>query len=144
MERERVTILSKKDLEFSYFCGSGAGGQARNKVASGVQIFHAESGATARACDSRSQDQNKQSAFDRLLKTPQMKFWMAKKLFEIKQGETIERAVEQDMANHNLKYEIKDEQGRWVEVSASYFDGKPFEAAKLPLVQLGGVVAKLS
>lgn len=76
-EKRRVTILSKKDLDVSYYCGPGAGGQARNKVASGVQIIHRESGAIGRAHDSRSQADNKKNAFQRLLATPQMKFWLA-------------------------------------------------------------------
>ena len=123
-ERERVTILSKKDLTFSYFCGSGAGGQARNKVHSGVQIRHEESGATARASDSRSLDQNKKAAFERLLKTPEMKFWIAKKVYEIKQQETIEQTVEKEMVSKNLKYEVKNALGQWEEVNEEYFNGE--------------------
>jgi len=113
--------LSKKDLDISYFCGSGAGGQARNKIASGVQIIHRETGAIGRASDSRSQDQNKQSAFKRLLETPKMKFWLAMKCFEVKQGETLEKVVEQQMREENLKFEIKNAEGRWEEVDSSYF-----------------------
>lgn len=120
-ERQRVTILSKKDLEFSYYCGPGHGGQAKNKVASGVMIRHLESGAMGRAHDSRSQDQNKHEAFKRLVATPQMKFWIAKKLFELKQGETLEQAVENDCHPKNLKFDIKDEHGRWVTVPDEYF-----------------------
>lgn len=121
-ERERVTILSKKDLEISYYCGSGAGGQARNKVASGVMIRHPESGAIGRACDSRSQDQNKQSAFKRLCATPQIKFWLAKKMYEIRQGEAIEKTIEAETKPECLKYEIKNASGQWEQVSPDYFE----------------------
>jgi hypothetical protein len=120
---ERITILSQKDLDISYFCGSGAGGQARNKVASGVMMRHEESGAIARASDSRSQDQNKRSAFERLLKTPQMKFWIAMKVHEVKMGETVEQAIAKETTEEHLKYEIKRE-GKWVEVPSSHFQGK--------------------
>lgn len=123
-KRDKVTILSKKDLQFSYFCGSGAGGQARNKVHSGVQIKHEESGAIGRASDSRSLDQNKQEAFKRLLKDPRMKFWLAKKVYEVKQGETIERTVEQSMTPENLKYEVKNALGQWEQVSPEYFESE--------------------
>lgn len=122
-DRQRVTIVSPKDLDVSYFCGHGAGGQARNKVASGVQIIHRHTGAIGRASDTRSQAQNKKLAFERLVKHPRMKFFLAAKVFEVRQGETLEQAVEQDMKPDNLKFEIKDAQGRWEEVSASYFDG---------------------
>jgi len=114
---ERVTILSAKDLEISYFCGSGAGGQARNKVASGVLIRHAESGAMGRASDSRSQHDNKVTAFKRLVADPRMKFWIAKKKHEIQMGETIEESVEKEMAPENLKIEVKNEAGQWVEIT---------------------------
>lgn len=120
--RQRVRILSKKDLDISYFCGSGAGGQARNKVASGVQIIHRETGAIGRASDSRSQEQNKKSAFERLLKTPKMKFWLASRVFEVKQGESLESMIEKDMKDENLKFEIKNAEGKWEEVTASYFE----------------------
>lgn len=122
-QRERVTIVSKKDLDVSYFCGSGAGGQARNKVATGVQIQHRESGAIGRASDTRSQHENKKLAFKRLVKTPQMKFWIAKKVYEIKQGETIERTVEDSMKPENMKFEIKNAVGQWEEVNDTYFSG---------------------
>lgn len=68
----KIVVLSLKDIKVSYFCGSGAGGQARNKVASGVMMRHSESGAVSRACDSRSQLDNKRAAWMRLLETPEM------------------------------------------------------------------------
>jgi protein subunit release factor B len=119
--REKVTIAKPKDFDVSYFCGSGAGGQARNKVASGVQICHRESGAIGRASDSRSQADNKKSAFERLVKTPQFKFWAAKEIYEINQGKTIEQEVEESMKSNNLKVEIKNEEGKWKEVSENFF-----------------------
>lgn len=122
-DRQRVTIATKKDFDVSYYCGPGAGGQARNKVASGVQIIHRETGAIGRAHDSRSQADNKKNAFKRLLETPKMKFWLAVKKFEVLQNETIEEAVERDCADKNLRYEIKNATGQWEEVDASYFDG---------------------
>ena len=126
--REKITILSQKDLEISYFCGSGPGGQAKNKVASGVQMKHSESGAIGRASDSRSQHENKKTAFRRLLETPKMKFWLAKRLYEIKAGETIEEEIDKETSPENLRFEIKDEMGKWVEVPSSYFDSDSAKA----------------
>ncbi len=116
----RTVIVSKKDLEVSYFCGSGAGGQARNKVASGVQIKHTESGAIGRACDSRSQDQNKQSAFKRLLQDPRMKFFISREVYRVRQGESMEETVNNEVRPENIKYEVKVD-GKWVEVPPPYF-----------------------
>lgn len=121
-KRERVTIASQKDFDVSYFCGSGAGGQARNKVASGVQIIHRETGAIGRASDSRSQAENKASAFKRLLETPKMKFWVAAKIYEVRQGETIQSTIESDTTPDKLKFEIKNADGQWEEVDSEYFD----------------------
>jgi len=121
--RERITVCTAKDFEVSYFCGSGAGGQARNKVHSGVQIKHTESGAIGRASDTRSQHDNKRAALERLTKTPQFKFWLARRLYEIEQGETIEAAIERELTDDNLRFEIKDAAGRWEAVNSAYFDG---------------------
>ena len=120
--RQRVTIAWPKDFDVSYFCGSGAGGQARNKVASGVQIVHRETGAIGRASDSRSQAENKAAAFKRLLATPRMKFWLAAKVYEVRQNETLEETVARDMEPSNLKFEIKNALGQWEEVPAHYFN----------------------
>lgn len=120
--RETITILSQKDLDISYFCGSGAGGQARNKVASGVQMRHEESGAMGRASDSRSQHDNKKSAFKRLMEDPRMKFWLAKKVHEVRMGETIESEIAKETTKDKVKYEIKNAVGKWEEVDESYFD----------------------
>lgn len=121
--KQKITIATRKDFDVSYFCGSGAGGQARNKVASGVQIIHKESGAIGRASDSRSQEQNKKAAFERLLKDPKWKFWFAKKAYEIKQKETLEETIEKEVTPDKMKFEIKVD-GKWVEVPDSYFDTK--------------------
>lgn len=120
--KEKITILSQKDLEISYFCGSGPGGQARNKVASGVQMKHTESGAIGRASDSRSQHENKKAAFKRLLETPKMKFWLTKRIHEIRMGETLEEEIAKETSPENLIYEVKDENGKWIKVSDAYFD----------------------
>lgn len=114
--RERISLCKPEDFDVSYFCGSGAGGQARNKVASGVQIIHRETGAIGRASDSRSQAQNKAEAFRRLVASPRMKFWISAKLYEIRQGETLAQTVENDMRPENLRMEIKDSTGKWIEV----------------------------
>ncbi len=121
-KRERISLATKKDFDVSYFCGSGAGGQARNKVASGVQIIHKESGAIGRASDSRSQADNKKKAFERLLETPKMKFWLARELYAIKQKETLEETIEKETKPENLRYEIKNAEGKWEEVNPSYFE----------------------
>lgn len=120
-QKQKIRLVSPADLDVSYFCGSGAGGQARNKVASGVQIIHRASGAIGRASDSRSQADNKQAAFLRLTKTPKFKVWLNKKLMEIELGETLEKQIEKETTPDKLKHEIKIN-GKWIEVDSKYFD----------------------
>jgi len=112
-DREKITILTKKDCDISYFIGSGAGGQNRQKNHTGVQIQHRESGATGRCSESRSREQNKKQAFLNLTKTPKFKVWLNKKLYEIQQNETIEETVEKQMKAENLVVEMKKD-GKWI------------------------------
>lgn len=119
-EREKINLVSEKDLRFSYFCGSGAGGQARNKVHSGVQCHHEESGAIGRASDTRSQADNKRAAFLRMTQTAQFKFWVAKRKYEIDHQESLEASVERETVN--MHYEIKNAAGQWEEVPSEYFE----------------------
>jgi len=107
MEKQKITLVSKKVLDVSYFCGSGAGGQARNRVKSGCQIIHRESGSIGRASDSRSLEQNKKSAFERMRQTTKFKIWLNKKLWEIENKESLEESIEKDLQLKNLKFEIK-------------------------------------
>jgi len=118
-EKQKINICSAKDFDISYYCGSGPGGQARNKVASGVQLIHFNSGAIGRASDSRSQSENKKNAFLRLIETPKFKFWLAKKKFEIKNQQTIEESLDKELSPENLKIEIQQD-GKWMEVSANF------------------------
>jgi protein subunit release factor A len=122
-ERERIRLCGPKDFDVSYFCGSGAGGQARNKVHSGVQLIHRESGAIGRASDSRSQHDNKRSALERLVKTPRFQFWLSARLYELEQGEKLEETIERETRPECLRYEIKNATGQWEEVNEAYFNG---------------------
>lgn len=114
----RIRLVSAKDCDVSSYCGSGAGGQARNKVHSAIQIIHRESGAIGRSSESRSQLENKCTAFIRLTKTPKFKLWLNKKLYEIRHQETIEEAVDRQIAGANVRTEMMRD-GKWVEVDAS-------------------------
>lgn len=116
-EKEKITIVSKKDLNISYFVGPGSGGQNKQKNATGVMIVHRASGAVGRASDTRSLEQNKKTAFQRLHQHPKMKLWIAGEVYRIREGETlelkVEREVNKQMDPKNLKIEFKDEKGEW-------------------------------
>ena len=118
MEKQKIRILSAKDCDVSSYCGSGAGGQARNKVHSAIQICHRESGAIGRCSESRSQLENKKEAFHRMMATPKFKVWLNKKLYEIKNNESMEEAVDKQLAPENIQTEIKVD-GKWTIVKDS-------------------------
>ena len=111
--KELLFSVTKKDFEISYFSGTGAGGQHRNRHMNCVRIRHPESGATATGQDERSKERNLQNAFKRLTDSSKFKVWMSRKIHEATmdkeaQRREIERAVERAMSEENLKVEYFD------------------------------------
>jgi protein subunit release factor A len=123
--RQRINLVSRKDLDISYFIGSGKGGQKKQKTASGVQIIHRESGAIGRCSETRSQDQNKREAFKKMTQHARFKFWLARRLYEIQQQETLEETIERETQPEFLKLEIKNQNDQWIEVPNAYFETPP-------------------
>ena len=107
-----MTLVSAKDLDISYFVGSGKGGQNKQKNATGVQIIHRESGAMGRCSETRSQARNKSTAFVRMSETGRFKLWLNRKLYEIQNKQTIEQAVGAMLAPENLDIQVK-RNGKW-------------------------------
>lgn len=56
-----------EECEISFFRASGPGGQHRNKRDTAVRLRHRVSGIIIEASDSRSQSQNREAAFERLI-----------------------------------------------------------------------------
>lgn len=61
--------LNPKDVEETTYRASGAGGQHRNKTDSAVRVKHIPTGLICTAEESRSQDQNRKTAWGRLRQT---------------------------------------------------------------------------
>lgn len=57
----------EKEVVWSFFRGGGPGGQHRNKVETGVRLFHPPSGITVTATEGRSQYRNREVAMGRLI-----------------------------------------------------------------------------
>lgn len=113
MNRKLLISITKKDFEIQTFRCGGKGGQKVNKTSSGVRIIHRESGAVGESTTERSQHQNKKLALQRLTKTSKFRIWLNRKAFELMQGKTIEQRLDDEMNETNLKFEIKDENGKW-------------------------------
>lgn len=58
--------VRKSDLKITFYKSSGPGGQHRNKVETACRITHKQTGLSAYSATSKSQTQNKKSAFNKL------------------------------------------------------------------------------
>ena len=119
MKKQLLHSITKKDLNVQTFRAGGPGGQNQNKRETGVRIVHPESGAVGECREQRSQHQNKRTALQRLVEHPKFKLWNARKCKEIIDGITLEERVDKMMDERNLKVEIQNDEGRWVEYEAS-------------------------
>lgn len=114
-KKELLFSITKKDFDIQTFRGSGKGGQHRNKTDSAVRIVHRESGAVGESQDERSQHQNKALAFKRLTESSKFKEWHKSKVREVINQKTIEQRVDDMMDEKNIKTEVKNERGQWIE-----------------------------
>lgn len=112
MGKQKVLSVTIKDCDVTYFKGSGAGGQNRNKRDTAVRIVHPPSGAKAECQEQRTQHQNKKTAWVRLVKSDKFKVWMRQQLGR---ATLAEIAVSEQMRPRNLKMEVRDAHGTWVE-----------------------------
>lgn len=116
-ERTPLFSVTAKDCDWSYTKGSGKGGQKKNKTSSAVHCKHRDSGARGYAEDSRSQHDNKRTAFKRMIETKEFKNWH---MLEVSRhtGEriSINERVNRAMRPKNLKTEIRVGKDKWVEV----------------------------
>lgn len=108
-EKKLVFSVTKKDFDIHWFSGTGAGGQHRNKHKNCCRMVHRDSGISATGQSHRSQKQNLQEAFISIIENPKFRVWARRKSGEIL-GETaeIEKKVEKEMVDQNLKIEYYD------------------------------------
>lgn len=90
------------------------GGRKKNKTDSACRCRHRPSGAIGESSESRSQLQNKRMAFKKMANSIEMRSWINKRISEIKDGQSVEQWVEDQMKPENLKIEVK-EGGKWTE-----------------------------
>ncbi len=108
--------VTKKDLEISFFSGTGSGGQHRNKHQNCVRMYHPDSGARTTGQSHRERQSNINEAFHSLVNHPKFKMWHSKKTMEVLSDETIEEKVSKSIQEKNLRIEGK-ENGKWVEIN---------------------------
>jgi protein subunit release factor A len=111
--RQLIFSVTIHDCEVQTFRCGGHGGQNVNKVSTGVRVIHHPSGARGEGRETRSQLQNKRSAFLKMAAHPKFKVWLNRRLWH----GTIasEEKARRDMAPGNLRVEGKKD-GRWVPI----------------------------
>lgn len=118
--RKSLVSVTKDDFELQTFRAGGKGGQGQNKRSTGVRLIHKASGARGEARDERSFDQNRKNAFSRLVETKEFKNWLKIETSRALGNEVaIEEQVRRAMNPKNIRTEVKDENGRWVEPDGS-------------------------
>lgn len=116
IRKELLFSVTKKDFEIDWFSGTGCGGQYRNKHQNCCRIRHKDSGAIATGQSQRDRISNIREAMENLIRIPAFQSWVRQKTCEIT-GEQAEIEDKVERAMKNLKFEIKDEDGKWKEVS---------------------------
>lgn len=113
--KELLFSVTKKDFDVEYYNGTGNGGQNRNKVATACRIKHRDSGAMATCQEERNQKTNRERAFKKLINSDKFQKWLrletSKRIGNLDDIESkVEKALQQ------VKTEIKDENGNWIEM----------------------------
>lgn len=113
--KELLFSVTKNDLEIDWFSGTGCGGQYRNKHQNCCRIRHKDSGAIATGQSQRDRVSNLREAMSNLVKAPAFQTWVKVKIGEVT-GERAEIEAKVEKAMRHLKFEVKGENGKWVEV----------------------------
>lgn len=98
-----LLTLTRKDFVITYYSGSGAGGQHRNKHQNCIRICHPATKTIASGTEQKSRIQNQRVAFKRLTNNPKFRAWLR---IESIYKEEIRRKVKIAMHPENLKVEI--------------------------------------
>lgn len=123
MKKSKLLLfsLTKKDFQIEPITCPGPGGQNINRRHNGVRIVHPASGVKVECCEERSSERNKEIAFNRLVESARFKSWhkleTARRLLNYRDIEQmIESIVDKSMNQKNIRLEVKDQKGRWVEI----------------------------
>lgn len=77
---------------------------------------HPPSGVVVEATEERSQEANERAAFRRLINRPAFKKWLRLTAAEAMGMPSIEAMVTSSMAEKNIRTQVLDERGVWVDV----------------------------
>lgn len=112
-KKELIFSVTMKDFELQTFRAGGKGGQHQNKTETGVRLIHHPSGAVTESREERSQLQNKKNALKRMGQHPKFLAWVKKEAARLSGEKTVEERIEEMMRPENLKFEVRNENGKW-------------------------------
>lgn len=98
-----MLTVTRHDCKWSYHRTGGHGGQHRDKTSNGVRVVHPPSGARGQASESRSQAENKRTAFGRMAETSEFKAWV--RLEHARRIGAIDQAVKDALRSENILIE---------------------------------------
>jgi hypothetical protein len=123
MSKKLLFSTNAKDFEWEFIAsaGGGGGGQHKNRTHTACRCKHPPSGAVAISTEYKSQSQNKQAAFRRCCESKEFQRWCRVEASRILGHPSAEEIVDDLMSASNIRLEIKDEDGKWKEISLEDF-----------------------
>lgn len=79
-KKQRWFSITAKDCVFTFYRGSGKGGQHRNKTDSAARCSHKPSGAVGTCEEYKEQKANKRLAFKRMAESKEFQSWLKVKI----------------------------------------------------------------
>jgi len=114
-KKELLFSVTKKDLNISHFSGSGAGGQNRNRHKNCIRLHHPDSDTHVTGQSHKEERSNMKEALTNLTTHHRFKAWHKQRTQELLSGITLEELVDKAMRPDNIKIEVRNEEGKWVE-----------------------------
>lgn len=111
---KKIFKVTKDDFDVSWFSGTGAGGQHRNRHMNCCRLKHKDTGIIKTGQSHREKQANQSEALNSMAEDPRFKSYCQIKLSELEKGKTIEEEVNEMLSLENLKIEVK-ENGKWRE-----------------------------
>lgn len=111
--KEKLFTVTANDCKWTYYRGSGPGGQKKNKTSNCARVLHEPSGASGKGEQGRSQLENRQIAWKQMANSSQFQNWCRSKAYEIcGDKKKIDEKVSFELLTNTL-VEIEDETG-WI------------------------------
>jgi protein subunit release factor B len=109
MKKEKVYTVDKRELDLTWFSGTGGGGQHRNKHKNCARIKHIPTGIITTGQSNKHRQANLREALHSLSNNKKFRVWLNGKIHN------IEKTVEDLMKEENYKVEVYKD-GEWWQI----------------------------